>query len=341
MAGTKRILIVTDTKDLTDKLLLCGVRKQVKGFIRLGYDAQVFSYNKAFLLSRPFRSKKFAGRFCKARVDELLARQIKNYEPDIILTSFAKYLDAQTIKIMRQAAAGAAFVGIDVDLWPELHKNRVAAAAQLDFILTTYNGYGLQAYKDVGIRCVFMPNMCDPDIEYRYPVGRKWQSDILFTGKMKHKKYPTEEVRYQIISTLSRMKNCSLYGCCGQAFIGGIQYLYAISGSKVALSINAVNDIRFYHSDRLTQYLACGTFVLAKKVPDSDLLFKDGVHLRYFDTAKEFFYLARWYLDHDDERKKIADEGMRYTHEEYNCKKIAQYVMDVVQTGAYKAPWNP
>jgi len=340
MTKAKRIFFVTDTKDFTDKLLLEGLRRQVKGFIRLGHDTQVFSYNNAFCFVSPVKCNKWSGRLFKSRVDELLARQIKNYNPDIIFVSFAKFLNAQTIISMRKASLSAVFVGIDVDLWPELHEGRIEAAAELDMVLTTYGDNGQGAYQQAGVKCVFMPNICDPDIEHRYAVTDEWRSDILFTGKIKHIHYPTEDIRFQIIDKLTSMKNCVLYGCCGRGPIGGIDYLYAISGTRIGLSINAVNDIRLYHSDRFIQYLACGTFVLAKRVSDSDLLFKNGVHLRYFDTAEEFFDLANWYLHHEDERIKIADTGMQHAHSEFNCEKIARYTMDVIENGSYSAAWT-
>jgi spore maturation protein CgeB len=340
MSKSKRIFFITDTKDLTDKLLLEGLRKQVKGFIRLGHDTQVFSYNHAFFRAGTFGGEKWTASFYKPRVDELLAKQIKNYNPDIIIVSFAKFLDAQTIERSRKAAPNAAFAGYDVDIWPELHDGRIEAATKLELVLTTFDGKGLESYKKAGVRCVFIPNLCDPDIEHRYPVEDKWKSEILFTGKIKHKNYPTEDIRSQIIGRLSKMQNCALYGCCGQSLIGGMDYLYAISGARIGLSINAANDIRLYHSDRFTQYLACGTFVLAKRVPDTDLLFKDGVHLKYFDTAEEFFELADWYLKHENERKKIADAGMLHAHAEFNCQKIARYMLDAIETGTYHASWT-
>jgi spore maturation protein CgeB len=118
-----------------------------------------------------------------------------------------------------------------------------------------------------------------------------------------------------------------------------MDYFHAISGAKIGLCINADNNVRLYHSDRITHYLACGTFVLAKKVPDTDLLFKDGVHLKYFESIDEFFELADWYLKHENERKKIADAGMKWMHEQYNCVKIAGLVLDLVEKGKYSAPW--
>jgi spore maturation protein CgeB len=68
------------------------------------------------------------------------------------------------------------------------------------------------------------------------------------------------------------------------------------------------------------------------------LLFKDGLHLRYFDDIDEFFDLADWYLKHEDEREKIAGAGMNWAHEQYNCLKIAGYMLDLIKKGSYNAP---
>ena len=135
------------------------------------------------------------------------------------------------------------------------------------------------------------------------------------------------------------MPNARLYGCFGSPEVDGIDLFYAISGAKIGLSINTANDVRLYQSDRLINYVSCGTFVLAKKVPDSDLLFENNVHLKYFETIDEFFVLADWYLKHDKEREKIAKTGMLKAHADFNCEKIARYMLELIETGTYKAPW--
>ena len=141
------------------------------------------------------------------------------------------------------------------------------------------------------------------------------------------------------MGTLAAMPSARLYGCFGNPTVDGIEAFYAISGAKIALSINIVNDVRLYHSDRPINCLSCGTFTLAKRIPDTDLLYKDRVHLRYFDTPDEFFELAEYYLKNEQERKKIAQAGMEWAHKEFNCAKVAQCVIDLVEKGSYDAPW--
>lgn len=343
MPKPKRIFIVADMSYKPTKMFLNQAPKLAKGFIRLGNDVRPFSYRSSLLQVSPLKSKSFSARFYKSRVDELLATQIRNYCPDIVCMDVVRVLDGDTVARMRQAAPNAVFIGRDGDPWPQLQRNRIEAAKKLDIVTATNDGQFLQVYRDAGVPlCVFMPNLCDPDIDRRYEVSHEWKTDILWTGQISHnpKRFPGEAMRYELVSRLERMENCGVYGCCGRSDIGGINYLYAISGARIGLSINADNNVRFYHSDRLTHYVACGTFALAKRVPDTDLLFKDGLHLRYFDTVEEFFDLASWYLNHEDERIKIANAGMKWIHEEYNCVKIAGYILDLAEKGSYSAPWT-
>lgn len=316
--------------------------KLAKGFIRLGHDVRQFSYFETVVGLSPIKNRTFACLFAKNKADGLLVEAIKNYRPDIILATLVRVFDAESVERMRQAAPNAKFIGLDGDAWPKLRPGRIETAKKLDILMATNDGEYLQTYRDAGVpKCVFMPNACDPDVEHHYDAEDKWKTEILWTGMMKHdpKRYPGEDLRYELVSRLSKMPNCSVYGCCGRPKVGGFDYLYALSGAKIGLSINADNNVRMYHSVRLTNYLACGTFTLAKRVPDTDLLFRDRQHLRYFDTAEEFFELAKWHIEHETERKKIADAGMKWTHEQFSCVKIAGYILDLVESGKYKAPW--
>jgi len=340
MHKSKRIFIVADIKNKPAKMFVDQIPKLAKGFVRLGNDVRCFSYCDAISRIALFKSRTLSRLLFKSKVDELLADQIKNYKPHIIYVNFPRVLDAYTIKCMRKVAPNAVFIGDDGDPWPKLKRNRIETAKELDIVKAANDGEFLQAYRDAGVpNCIFMPCLCDPDTDHRYEVSQEWKKDILWTGT-KHHSDSSETLRKELVEKLAQYDNCAIYGCCGRPKIGGIDYLYAISGAQIGVNVNAVNSVRLYHSDRLTHYLAGGTFVLAKRVPDTDILFKNDVHLKYFDTIDEFFDLANWYLAHDQIRKKIADAGMKWVHEQLNCIKIAGYILDLAEKGGYNAPWS-
>jgi len=314
----------------------------IKGLLRLGHDIQRFSYRNVMMQCSPFPSKSFARRFAKKKADVLLIEQIKRYHPDILFILCMKYLDAETVVAMREAAGDAVFVSRDDDPFPEKNLSRLAIAVKTDIVITTSGGRFSRTYKDAGTRrCAFIPNMCDPDIQQRYQVEDKWKTDIIFTGKIAHTELERNDERHNILRKLKEMPNARIYGAFGVPRVEGMDYMHAISGAKVALSINITNDVRLYHSDRLINYVSCGTFTLAKRVPDSNLLFEDGVHLKYFDSVDEFFELADWYLqhEHEQEREKIAKVGMEKAHSAFNPERIAGHLLDLIETGTYDAPW--
>ncbi|MFC1739006.1 glycosyltransferase [Planctomycetota bacterium] len=340
MQRPKRIFIIGSFKDESPQTIRIERRHWIKGFIRLGHDVQRFSYRNIMLQSSWIKSKKFAKRFAKKGTDKTLLEQVKSYHPDIVLFLNVKDLDHNTIAAMREVIPKTVFVGRDNEPFPEKIPGRLETSRQMDIVVAANAGKWLKSYKKAGIPvCAFIPNPCDPDIQRPYEVEDKWKSDIIFTGKVEHTNIDRDVDRQDLLVRLSKMPNAKLYGCFGNPKINGIEVFYAISGAKIALSINIANNVRLYHSDRLVNCLACGTFTLAKKVPDSDLLFQDGVHLKYFDNADEFFELADWYLHHEKERERIAKAGMERAHKEFNCEKIAQYVLDVVEKGSYDAPW--
>jgi len=340
MQKPKRIFVIADFKDEGPKSIRTQQRMWIKGLLRLGHDVQRFSYRNIMMQCSPFPGKRLAQRFAKKSVDRLLIDQLKRYYPDIVFILSMKYLDAETVIAIRNAVPNAVFIGRDEDPFPDRNPARLAIAQEIDIVITTSAGRFLQTYKDAGVpRCAFIPNACDTDIQYRYDVEEKWKTDIIFTGKPEHTRLDRNNERYSLVQRLSQMPNSRVYGAFGIPRVEGIDYFRAISGAKIGLSTNIINDIRLYHSDRFINYLSCGTFVLAKRIPDSDLLFEDGVHLKYFGSADEFFELANWYLQHEQQREKIAKAGMERAHSEFNCEKIAKHMLDLIETGTYDAPW--
>lgn len=342
MLKPKRILIIADFKNSETHAIRIQSRMWVKGFQRLGHDVLTFSYRDILRQCCNLPGKKIAQLLAKPKVDRLLVEITKKYYPDIVIFfGFIKGFDIDIAKTMRQVAPEAVFISRAEDPSPEKYPHHTEIAKQTDILTTTSEGRFMQTYLDGGVKkCLFIPNMCDPDIHYNYDIDDKYKADLIFTGKPEHKSTGGNDQRYEIVEKLCKMQNAKVYGAWGVPNVEGIDYFRAISSAKIGLSINAFNDVKLYHSDRLINYLACGTFVLAKRVPDSELLFKDGIHLKYFDETEEFFELAKWYLEHDNERKKIADAGMNWAHEQFNCVKIAGYILDVIENGAYNAPWN-
>lgn len=343
MTLPRRIFIIGDFKDDSPTSISIERRHWVKGFIRAGCDVQRFSYADVMRQFSFFGSKRIAQAFARRKTEAALLTQVKAYRPDIVMVLIMKDIAPECIDAMRELAPRATFIGRDVDWLPQMNPQRMAIAQKLDIVIATNAGPWLHEYKKIGVpRCAFIPCPCDPDIQHPYPVEPALQTDIIFTGKIVHgkNKSAADPDREIILKKLLEMPNARVYGGDGKNKILGVDAFAAISNAKIALSITAINTVRMCHSDRFVNCISCGTLTLAKRVPDTELLFEDKKHVRYFDTSAEFFELAEWYIKHDDSRRQIAQAGMDRAHKEFNCAKMAQHTLDVIDKGAYNAPWS-
>lgn len=343
MTVCKKILMISEIDINPKKIYLDQVPKLAKGFIQLGHDVRQLSYTGVMAQLSPFKSRKINHRFYKDKTDEAVCKYAKVANPDFVYIGFARGLDRETVRKLRVALPTAVFFAWDGDPWPSNNLGRVELGCEMDVLFATNNGSFLKEYEEAGAKkCLFMPNLIDPDNDYRYKVNEKWRSNVLWTGKIQHRLgiKAGESVRQDVINSLVTLSNVKIFGCLGYPKISGMDYLHVISGAKIGISINSINNVSLYHSDRFTHYSACGSLVLAKRVPDTEQLMEDHKHVCYFDTKEECIDLVDYYLKNDRERRRISDEGMLYCHENFNAIKIAGHILDALEVGGYKATWG-
>jgi len=337
-----KILFLHARRESTRKALFDPTnypRKLSKGLVRNGHDVLCFSYLDALAQFSPFGNRKLA-RFAEAKVRKLLADTAGQYQPDMVLISYMKRLDRSVLEVVKEQVSSAIYVAIYGDQSLGCDPKVAEIATGCDWLLATSGGDALRRYKDAGVpNCAFVPNVTDPDLEGPRDVPSRWRSEMLFTGKLGRRFAGEDPDRQGLIRYLVAHRNMTVWGCLGRPSISGRDYTDAICGTKIALSINAFNDVRLYHSDRLMHYLSHGAFVLAKYVPGSELLFEDGKHLRYFKTLDDCLAIIDEIQADETKRRAIAQAGMRRAHSAFNCERIAAYVVDLVTTGEYKEDW--
>lgn len=94
------------------------------------------------------------------------------------------------------------------------------------------------------------------------------------------------------------------------------------SQSRIVFNISATDDINM----RTFETLSTGSFLLTNWIPTIDDLFIDGTHLVTYHTMDEAIEKAKYYLEHEDEREKIAQAG----YEEFIKKHTYKHRMETI-----------
>lgn len=108
------------------------------------------------------------------------------------------------------------------------------------------------------------------------------------------------------------------------------QYVRAINRCRIAVTSN---NIFKSLSMRYTEVLACGGFLLADKPNDFELLgFEDNKHLVLYNGIKDLKNKVQYYMNpnHNAERQKIANQGMKFVRKNHSCKVRAQQFKKII-----------
>jgi len=168
--------------------------------------------------------------------------------------------------------------------------------------------------------------------------GTKYPSeDILFMANNYGSSYfPMSEFRIQISNELkSKYQNkFGLYGSGWANGNGNINHSQSVEseyyrGCKIAINCSHFNVAR-YNSDRLLRILGSGTFCLSYKHPEMEQDYENYKHLVYFESIEDLKNKIDYYLEHENERKQIAENGRQlvlnrntFKHQVENIIKLA------------------
>lgn len=104
------------------------------------------------------------------------------------------------------------------------------------------------------------------------------------------------------------------------------------SDSKINLCL-IHREVRTGITSQIFQVLACGGFVLVNFQPELPELFNIGEHLEAFTSSREMEEKIRYYLAHEGERRKIAENGKRLVGEIHSYKARAIAMFNTVFAG--------
>lgn len=103
------------------------------------------------------------------------------------------------------------------------------------------------------------------------------------------------------------------------------------SMSKIVFNISIKGDLNM----RVFETMSTGSFLLTNWIPTLSELFEDGKHLVTYKTLDEMVEKAKYYLEHDEEREKIAKAGYDEFISKHTYKHRIEKVHDMIWTSSW------
>ncbi len=202
-----------------------------------------------------------------------------------------------------------------------------------DYVFISSNKYVDKLKNKVNTNVHALLQCTDPDVFY--PEKDKYFSDeILFVGV-------TRGVYREIVKDILKTKHdVSIYGMGWEEFIDE-KYVkgYFIpndelhkyySSCKILLN-DHWDDMRDedFPSNRLFDALSCGTFVISDNIPSAKTLFEGGIVT--YDNVNDLNNKINYYLEHEDERIKIAKKGQKIVLENHTFDNRIIEIISVIK----------
>jgi len=266
----------------------------------------------------------------RALADRSVRRMAARYRPDAAIV-FSKDILEETFDWLNARMQTATLLD---DYFPLDHPVTLLGKRS-DVFFHTMMGQ-LEEYRAAGVpRPVYVHSGVDPELHRRVPFSRRHASDLAFIGTAA---YPD---RIALIQRLSGEFDLRIYGqgwgehavSARKSTIALPEFRRVCASARIVLGIDKAADRELYFSNRTWFVLGCGGFLLTRYVPGLERLFANHEHLVWFRDPEEAQELARFYLAHEEARRKIADAGHRFAHEHYPFDRMARNLVKVLFEG--------
>lgn len=194
----------------------------------------------------------------------------------------------------------------------------------------------LRKYPTLKDKMYWLPHHANTNVFKDYQLPKTF--DYLLIGKI-DRLYP---LRQKIVSTMQNETGFTYYRHPGYRTFSPAEEKRRVVGENYAKAINQAKI--FFTCDSILKYPikkyfevpACRTLLMAPTSKEiEDLGFIPGKN--FVDINENDFYeKAKYYLEHEEERKRIADAGYEFIHEFHStkvrAKQLVQKITEIITT---------
>ncbi len=259
-----------------------------------------------------------------AMLREKIIADVKKIRPDIVFMQLqtADIIDAATAEAIKRISFIVNWTGDvreNIDWYIEL-------ADHIHLTLFT-NMTDVKKMRAKGKQADYLQIGFDDTIYT--PTGKsvpKGYPSVVFLGNNYENgmRFPLSAARMQLVEFMEKHfpQNFGVFGNGWNASQHLSPELEAECYRSCKIGINQNHfDYELFSSDRILRIMGCGAMCITKSYPGIEKEYIDGVHLVTYDTLDQLKTLVEYYLEHEDERLKIAESGRNLVRENYTWQK--------------------
>lgn len=325
------------------KILLAGTFLPIslelsyeRAFQALGCEVGRFDLKQVSRLLEPF---------WKRVVNQRIFKVLNQFKPDLILVVKGYYLWPRTIQRIQELKKYLVFCfngdsPFNLIFSGASNKNILNAIPHYDCYLIWTGAIIGRLYKSGARKAERIPFGFDSRLHHPLNLSAaerdNYGNDIAFVGNWdKEREVWLREIGHFDLGIWGegywkrRCKDKTLRSRWRKKAMYGEGASLVLNSSKISLNILR-NQNKGNHNMRTFEAPACGAFVLAERSPEALEFFQEDKEAVYFSSPEELREKSRYYLQHEEERKRIAQAGyQRCIRSGYSYLDRAKKILEV------------
>ena len=340
-----RILHVTNFNERHDGRLFFNTGRRINnGFIRLGHSVLEFSDRDIVKHYKSLRDHTGS----KA-LNRKLINTVYNYKPDLLIFGHADLVKPETIAYLKDN-----YKDLKVAQWfldplikngPDYEKNKSRILGKMMFTDTNFltTSPDILDFLPKKKPCFFIPNPSDPSFEVlnNYE-NNQCSMDVFFAlshgvhrGVLKRGKHDERaDFVNKLIEKTPNVK-FDLYGINNIQPIWADSYFKSIANAKMGINLSRGNPIKYYSSDRITQFVGNGLLTFIHDKTHYNNFFSED-EIIFYNNVSNLSEKIKKFAKDDYLRKKIAKKGKAKYMKFFNSTIVADYIIKNTFDYSYK-----
>ena len=255
-----------------------------------------------------------------------------HFMPNLVLCSKIEALTSEVKKIKEK------FKDITIFMWHIDIRSRIEKYAHLFSLIESCDYYfvvdtkTIPQWRKINPNTFWLPQglqneVYDKPKEITDDDRRKYSCDVSFAGGLRHSSHKHRSQYLEAIRQVGAELN--LWGCKGSPLIYNEEHNKMVSLSKINFCCSAFPENGQYTSVRNYKILGAGGFALELYREGIYKIFPENV-IKCYASPEDLKEKVRYWLDHDEERRQVADMAYQWVHKNATYTHRIQRALEIM-----------